>query len=64
MYPQGNRPLALLFISNWNGAGCCARRQDDMLFTKDMIDYMVDNFNADEEKVFVAGFSNGEYDSI
>ena len=47
-------------VTQWNGAGYCTQQQDDVLFTKDMIDYIVKHYNADEEKVFIAGFSNGE----
>ena len=48
-------------VTQWNGAGCCTQQQDDVLFTKDMIDYIVQHYNADEEKVFIVGFSNGEF---
>lgn len=58
VYPQGN---LMLGIANWNGAGCCSREQDDIAFTKEMIDYLVHNFNVDENKVYVAGMSNGGF---
>ena len=48
-------------VTQWNGDGCCTQQQDDVLFTKDMIDYIVQHYNADDEKVFVVGFSNGEF---
>ena len=58
LYPQGN---LMLGIANWNGAGCCSREQDDIAFTKEMIDYLVHNFKVDENKVYVAGMSNGGF---
>jgi poly(3-hydroxybutyrate) depolymerase len=54
VYPQAELRL-------WNGAGCCSRLQDDVAFTKAMIDYLIHNFNVDENKVYVAGMSNGGF---
>jgi poly(3-hydroxybutyrate) depolymerase len=60
VYPQGEWKY-LEEMTNWNGAGCCTRGQDDIAFTKQMINYMVRHFNVDETKVFVTGVSNGGF---
>jgi poly(3-hydroxybutyrate) depolymerase len=60
VYPQGEWMYSEK-MTNWNGAGCCSQGQDDIAFTKDMIDYMVQHFNVDENKVYVAGVSNGGF---
>ncbi|KAL7433364.1 hypothetical protein ACHAXM_003513 [Skeletonema potamos] len=60
MYPQGDWIYSEK-LTNWNGAGCCSQGQDDIAFTKVMIDYMVKHFNVDENKVYVTGMSNGGF---
>ena len=59
-YPQGEWAY-FQTMTNWNGAGCCSQSQDDIAFTKDMIEYMVEHFNVDENKVYVTGISNGGF---
>jgi len=59
-YPQGEWKFSEK-MTNWNGAGCCSQGQDDIAFTKDMIDYIVKHFNVDENEVYVTGVSNGGF---
>ena len=59
-YPQGEWTY-FRKMTNWNGAGCCSQGQDDISFTKVMIEYMVEHFNVDENKVYVTGVSNGGF---
>ena len=63
VYPQGEiGSLVGITSTYWNGQGCCKEDgADDIFFTKSIIDYTVANFQVDEDKVFITGFSNGAF---
>jgi polyhydroxybutyrate depolymerase len=62
VYPDGTGRLKANVLT-WNAIDCCgyakARRIDDVRFLSQLIDRMHKDFNIDEHRVYVMGFSNG-----
>ena len=57
VHPQGT-----LFNGNthWNvGAWTTGSTSDDLGFTETLLDYLIDKYNIDTDRVYSAGFSNG-----
>ena len=52
VYPWGTN------LTTWN-SGMDEGGEDDVLFCKVLIDYMLENYPVDPERVYVSGFSNG-----
>lgn len=62
VYPDGTGRLKANILT-WNAIDCCgyakARRIDDVRFMSELIDRMHKDFNVDQHRVYVMGFSNG-----
>lgn len=62
-YPDGTGQVFADRFLTWNGGACCGYAQendvDDVAFFSAMIDYILDNYNADADAVLVTGISNG-----
>jgi polyhydroxybutyrate depolymerase len=60
-YPDGIGIFGLL--QHWNAGHCCAKaveeNVDDVVFLKKVIEDAIDRFKADEDRVYMVGFSNG-----
>jgi polyhydroxybutyrate depolymerase len=61
VYPDGTGRLARLLT--WNAGSCCgyAKRKniDDVMFIKQMIEFLIDKYKIDRARVYVTGISNG-----
>lgn len=64
VYPQGTgkKVLGHLF-GTWNSGGCCGyaveNGVDDVGFISHMIDWLVQHYNVDRQRVYATGLSNG-----
>ena len=61
VYPDGTGRLAR--VLTWNAGSCCgyAKREniDDVMFIKQMIEFLIDKYKIDRARVYVTGMSNG-----
>jgi polyhydroxybutyrate depolymerase len=62
VYPEGTGPIKHLFLT-WNARHCCAsamkNKIDDVGFTSDLIDKLVNQYPVDPKRVYATGLSNG-----
>lgn len=63
VYPEGVRSNGVLGVRTWNAGTCCDYAKDnnvdDVEFIRELIDYIIANFNIDPKRVYVTGMSNG-----
>lgn len=54
IYPDG-------INAAWNVGWSFGSTADDVLFTSDLIDYMVNNYSVDKQRIYACGLSNGGF---
>ncbi len=63
VYPEGFKNM--LGIRTWNGGVCCGTAVnndvDDVGFLSELIEYMIENYSIDSDRIYVRGLSNGGY---